>query len=136
MCAALTAADLKSVGLNPDPSPPRPPNSPDPGSAYCTYTKAWVKDGGIEFDIFDAGADAKATVATILGESGPMQPAGLSGVEESLLALSANAGGPARHASLVVRDRGLVFSLAIPTGAKAKEQLFTLAKLVLDRVKH
>jgi hypothetical protein len=136
MCAALTAADFKAVGLNPDPAAPRPPNSTEPGGAYCTYTKAWVKDGGIELDIFDAGADAKATLATILGDAGPAQPAGLSGVEESLINLSADAGGTAKHAFLVVRDKGLVFTIAIPTGAKAKEQLFALARLVLDRVKH
>jgi hypothetical protein len=136
MCAALTAADFKAVGLSPDPAAPRPPNSTEPGSAYCTYTKAWVKDGGIEFDIFDAGADAKDTLATILGDAGPVQPAGLSGVEESLLNLSADAGGTAKHAFLVVRDKGVVFTIAIPSSAKAKEQLFALARLVLDRVKH
>lgn len=136
MCGALTVADFKAVGLSPDPVAPRPPNSVEPGGAYCTYTKAWVKDGGIEFDIFDSGADAKNTVATILGDAGPAQPAGLGGVEESLLNLSADAGGTAKHAFLVVRDQSLVFSIAIPTGAHAKEQLFVLARLVLGRVKH
>ena len=136
MCAALTAADFKAVGLSPDAVAPRPPNSTEPGGAYCTYTKAWVKDGGIEFDMFDAGADAKATVATILGDAGPAQPGGLSGVEESLLNLSADAGGTVKHAFLVVRDKGLVFTIAIPTGVRAKEQLFALARLVLARVKH
>jgi hypothetical protein len=136
MCAALTAADFKAVGLAPDPAPPRPPNSTEPGGAYCTYTKAWVKDGGIEFDIFDSGSDAKATLATILGDAGPAKPAGLTGVEESVLNLSADAGGTTRHAFLAVRDKGLVFTIAIPTGPKAKEQLFALARLVLDRVKH
>src|SRR5262245_12884223 len=97
MCAALTAADFKGVGLSPDAAPPRPPNSPDPAGAYCTYTKAWVKDGGIEFDVFDAGENPRETVATILAETEPMQPAGLGGVEESLLDLSASAGGSASH---------------------------------------
>jgi hypothetical protein len=95
-----------------------------------------VKDGGIELDIFDAGADPQEAVATILGEAGPMQAAGLPGVDESLLNLAADAGGSVKHASLVVRHRGLVFTLAIPTGARAKDQLFALAKLVLERVKH
>jgi hypothetical protein len=36
MCAALTPADLEAVGLQPDPTPPRPPNSGEPTGAYCT----------------------------------------------------------------------------------------------------
>src|SRR6187401_618984 len=47
MCVALTAADFTAVGLSPDPTPPRPPNSDEKTGAYCTYTKAFPVAGGL-----------------------------------------------------------------------------------------
>jgi len=38
-------------------------------------------------------------------------------------------------AVLVVRRGGLVFALSLPSGPKAKDQLFALAKLVLARLR-
>jgi hypothetical protein len=135
MCAALTAEDFKAVGLNPDPAPPRPPNSTERSGAYCTYTKAFPSGGGLEFDIFDGESDPAGAVKTILGESGPPQPAGLSGVDESLLSLSPGEKG-LTVATLVVRHRRLVFAITIPSSPKAKDQLLALAPLVIARVKH
>jgi hypothetical protein len=135
MCAALTAEDFKAVGLNPDPAPPRPPNSTEPTGAYCTYTKVFPSGGGLEFDIFDGESDPVGVVKTMLGESGPAQPAGLAGVDESLLSLSPGEKGHTT-ATLVVRHRRLVFGITIPSSPKAKDQLLALASLVLSRVKH
>jgi hypothetical protein len=135
MCAAVTAEDFRAVGLNPDPAPPRPPNSTEPSGAYCTYTKAFPIGGGLEFDIFDGESDPAGVVKTILGESGPAQPAGLSDVDESFLSLSPGEKGRT-VATLVVHHRRLVFGIAIPSSPKAKDQLLALARLVLSRVKH
>ena len=86
MCAALTAADFTAVGLAPDSTPPRPPNSTEPAGAYCTYTKAFPIAGGLEFDIFDGESDPTGVVKTMLGEGrGTPTPAGLAGVDDSVL---------------------------------------------------
>jgi hypothetical protein len=135
MCAALTAADFTAVGLNPDPKPPRPPNSDDPTGAYCTYTKAFPVAGGLELDIFDGESDPAGVVKTILAEGGKPRPAGLAGVDESLLSLSPGEKGHTL-ATLVVRHRRLVFAITVPSGPKAKDQLMALGQLVLSRVKH
>ena len=135
MCAALTAADFRAVGLNPDPVPPRPPNSTEPTGAYCTYTKAFPINGGIELDIFDGESDPAGVVKTILSEAGPARPAGLAGVDESALSLSQGEKGQTM-AMLVARHRRLVFAITIPSSPKAKEQLLALAQVALTRVKH
>jgi hypothetical protein len=135
MCAALTAADFTAVGLSPDPTPPRPPNSDEKTGAYCTYTKAFPIAGGLEFDIFDGESDPAGVVKTILAEGGKATPAGLAGVDDSLLALSPGEKG-VTIAVLVVRHRRLVFVITIPSTPKAKEQLLLLGKVVLSRVKH
>lgn len=136
MCAALVAADFKAVGLNPDPVAPRPPNSTEPAGAYCTYTKAFPINGGLEFDIFDGESDPVGVVKTMLSESGPGRPAGLAGVDESVLNLSGEGEKGLKTATLVVRHRRLVFGITIPASAKAQQQLFALAEVVLGRVKH
>jgi len=132
MCDALTPADLKAQGLAPDAK--TTVNVPEPISAYCTYAGRSGATGGIELDVFAAGADALDTQKTILGELSGMKPAGYPGVDESLMNLEAVSGGP-KFAVLVVRKAGLVFTLSLPSGPKAKDQLFALAKLVLGRLK-
>ena len=136
MCAALTAADFTAVGLAADAAPPRPPNSTEPTGAYCTYTKAFPIAGGLELDIFDGESDPAGVVKTMLGEGiGAPTPAGLAGVDESLLSQGASEHGHTM-ASLIVRHRRLVFGITIPQSPKAKGQLLALAQLVLARVKH
>jgi len=135
MCAALTAADFSAVGLHPDPTPPRPPNSTEPTGAYCTYNKAFPIAGGLEFDIFDGESDPVGVVKTMLSESGPRKPAGLAGVDESVFTESPGDKG-VTMTGLVVRHRRLVFGITVPASPKAREQLLALAPLVLARVKH
>jgi hypothetical protein len=135
MCAALTPADFTAVGLQPDQTPPRPPNSTEPTGAYCTYTKAFPIAGGLEFDIFDGESDPVGVVKTILSESGRPAPAGLAGVDESVFTESPGSKGITMEA-LVVRHRRLVFVITVPASPKANAQLLALAPLVLSRVKH
>jgi hypothetical protein len=135
MCAALTAADFTAVGLAPDPAPPRLPNSDAPTGAYCTYTKAFPIAGGLEFDIFDGESDPVGVVKTMTAEGGRPSPAGLAGVDDSLLSLSPGEKGHTM-ATLVVRHRRLVFAITIPSSPKAKDQLVALAQQVLSRVEH
>jgi hypothetical protein len=134
MCEALTAADFTAVGPTPDPMP-RPPNSDDKTNAYCSYTKAFPVDGGLELDVFDGESDPRDVVKTILAESGKPTPASLPGVDESVFTTSAGNKGRTL-ASVVVRHRRLVFAITVPASPKAKEQLTALATLVLSRVKH
>jgi len=136
MCAALGAEDFRSVGLTPDPALPRPPNSTEPTGAYCTYTKAFPVDGGLELDIFDGESDPAGVFRTILAEGGRPAPAGLIGVDESAISLSDPGRGSHRLASLAVRHRRLVFVITIPAGPEAQRQLTSLAKTVLGRVNH
>ncbi|HEY8209299.1 MAG TPA: hypothetical protein VIG99_17545 [Myxococcaceae bacterium] len=133
MCEALTVADLKAAGLAPD-AKGLSANVPEPTSAYCVYAGKSGATGGIELDLFDAAGDVKGTWETILGEMAPPKPAGLPGTDESVIDLEAVSGGP-KFAVLVARRGNLVFSLSLPAGPKAKDQLFSLAKLVLARVK-
>jgi hypothetical protein len=135
MCAALTPADFSAVGLHPDATPPRPPNSTEPAGAYCTYTKAFPIAGGLELDIFDGETDPAGVVKTILSESGSPAPAGLPGVDESVFTRSPGNKG-VTMATIVVRHRRLVFAITVPESPKAKEQLLALAPLVLSRVEH
>ena len=136
MCAALKAEDFQAVGLNPDPTPPRPPNSTEPSGAYCTYTKVFPIAGGLELDIFDGESDPVGVVKTMLGEGlSKPTPAGLAGVDESRLSQAAGDKGHTM-ASLIVRHRRLVFGITIPQSPKSTEQLLALAKVVLSRVKH
>lgn len=134
MCEALTPADFTAVGLRPD-ATPRPPNSDDKTNAYCGYTTAFPVDGGLELDIFDGEADPREVVKTILAESGKRTPASLPGVDDAIFTESRGNAG-ATVASIVVRHRRLVFTIAVPSGAKAREQLAALAQRVLTRVRH
>jgi hypothetical protein len=67
MCAALKAEDFTAVGLSPDPTPPRPPNSVESTGARCTCTKAFPIAGGLELDIFDGASDPAGVVKTMPG---------------------------------------------------------------------
>ena len=135
MCAALGADDFKAVGLGPDAIAP-PPNSTEPTGAYCTYTKAFAVDGGLELDVFDGESDPAGVFKTILAEGATTTRAGLAGVDDSAISVSAPGRGGQHIASIAVRHRRLVFAITIPAGPKAQDQLLALSKIVLTRVKH
>lgn len=136
LCAAITVEDLRAVGLQPDldmPSVNPSDDADDSVGAYCGYTSASAAMGGIEFDVF-YDDQPLAIQRTILGEGGgEMTPAGLPDVDESLLGLSITAGGPP-FASILVRRANCVFTIGIPTGPNARDQLLTLAGLALQRL--
>jgi hypothetical protein len=128
MCDAVTAADLAAAGLKPDLQQPSVgPGDPNPNEgAYCTYTRAYASEGGIELDIFYP-AD-HGVYQTVVGEgSGRGRPSGLSAVDESSLD---DQGNPAE---ISVRRGTLVFALTIPGGSRAHDQLASLATTVLSR---
>ncbi|HET8625976.1 MAG TPA: hypothetical protein VFL91_01055 [Thermomicrobiales bacterium] len=136
LCAAITVADFRAVGLQPDLDAPvvNPADDGDGGAgAYCSYTRASVAAGGIEFDVF-YDDDPLAVQRTILGEGGgAVTPASLEGADECLLGRSTMP-GEAAHASIVVRRANCVFTIAIPDGPDAAEQLRALARLALQRL--
>jgi hypothetical protein len=136
LCAAITVDDLRAVGLQPDlDAPVVNPGDDADGSAgaYCSYTRASVAAGGIEFDVF-YDDDPLAVQRTILGEGGgAATPASLEGADECLLGRSIMP-GEAAHASIVVRRANCVFTIAIPDGPDADDQLRALARLALQRL--
>jgi hypothetical protein len=133
MAGALTGADLRAEGLAPELDQPELNIDPNGSGVYCTWTRASGASGGIELDLW-AGGEPQLTVQTILAEqSGDMSPAGLAGADDSLIGLSVWSGtGP--FATIVVSREWLVFSLSIPAGPRAHDQLMSLAAVVLERV--
>ena len=136
MAAALTADDLRQYGLEPELDPAEVGiGQEDEGDngVYCGWTRANGAQGGIELDLW-AGEDADATFTTCLAnQTGETRSAGLAGADQSVIGLSVRSGfGP--FASITVIRGELVFSLAIPTGERARDQLMGLAALVLQRL--
>lgn len=131
--SALTVDDLRTVGLQPDLSAPIVNATPDGRSVYCTFTRASGAMGGIEYDAFLAD-DPLACQLTIMGEgTGGYAPADLPGVDDGLISLSVVSGGPP-FARILVRRGNLIFTIAVPTGPRAQEQLTRLAQIVLERL--
>jgi len=130
---ALTVDDLRSVGLEPDLTAPEVTTQPDGRGVYCTFTRASGAMGGIEYDAF-VDDDPLACQLTVMGEgTGSYAPAELSGVDDSLISLSVVSGGPP-FATIIVRRGKLVFTIALPTGPNAQNQLRRLAEIVLERL--
>lgn len=131
--SALTVDDLRAVGLAPDLAAPVVNAEPDGRGVYCTFTRASGAMGGIEYDAFLAD-DPLGCQLTVMGEgTGGYAPADLPGVDDGLIGLSITSGGPP-FARILVRRGNLVFTIAIPTGPKAQEQLVRLSKVVLERL--
>jgi hypothetical protein len=131
MSAALTADDLRAQGLTPERGVPEV-NADGADSIYCTWTEAAGAQGGIELDIWYPAGDSRETFSNVIAEAGgALSPAGLPGADESLFDIPAP---DAVFAGITVRARQLVFSLAIPNGRRAQEQLLYLSALVLRRL--
>jgi len=135
MATALTAADLQAHGLEPEleQTAVGVEDEGDGVGVYCGWTRASGAQGGIELDLWSVG-DPATTFATILAnQTGEMRPAGLAGADQSMIGLSVRSGfGP--FATIAVARGGLVFTLAIPTGQHASDQLMGLASVVLERL--
>lgn len=130
LCSALTAADFTKAGV--PVSGLRQANLDGANGAYCVYES---KAGNAEFDIFfPAGANPRevtATEQTVLGEvGGKYESVRIAGADDAQIAITTD-----RTASIVVRKGKAVFDINIPKTAGARQQLITLAQIVLGRLK-
>ena len=133
LCSALTPADFTKAGI--PVSGLGQANLDGNDGAYCVYTS---KAGKVEFDIFfPAGAnprDVDATEKTVLGEGGCRhEPLRLAGADDAQICL--NMPDLKDSSSIVVRKGKAVFDIVVPKGAKARQQLIDLARIVLGRLK-
>ena len=131
-CALLQPADFAAAGVAGARSPVD--HGGGAGNHYCMYTQASGADGGIELDVFLDGnaVDAEATWSTARSEltPGSSGAALLPGIDQGELLAS-----PRGFSWLLVRQGRLTFVLSIPGGAHVEEQLLTLGRLVLERVR-
>jgi hypothetical protein len=133
MCSALTPADFTKAGV--PVSALSQANTDGNDGAYCVYKSA---AGKVEFDIFyPAGGNANevmGTEKTVLGEgAGKYQAVKLAGADTAQISLAMP--DLPNSAGIVVRKGKAVFNIVVPKGAKAQEQLLTLARMVLARIK-
>lgn len=134
LCSALTAADFTKAGV--PVSALRDANVDDSASAYCVYDS---KAGQVEFDIFYPAGDtpeaAKGTERTVLAEvGGKFESIKLAGTDSASINLAVPGKQPS--ASIAVRRNTAVFTIGIPAGANAREQLLKLSQIVLARLQH
>lgn len=136
----LTQADFARAGLHVNAKPSV--NLDGTANAYCTYSGRSGASGGVELDVFfPAGSspgEVTSTVNAVIGSDGPEQAKqyvneNVPGTDASLVALSLQSNGPPFAANMV-RKGDLVFSLSLPSGPKAANQLLQLSELVLARI--
>lgn len=133
LCSALTVADYNKAGV--PVTALKEANLDNDANAYCVYDS---KNGKVEFDIFypagESADDAKGTERTVLAEVGGkfenMQMAGADSAEIDL-----SVPGKQPSASIAVRWRTAVFTINIPAGSNARQQLTTLAETALIRLR-
>ncbi|HYX53597.1 MAG TPA: hypothetical protein VE783_09095 [Candidatus Limnocylindrales bacterium] len=133
LCNALTPADFSKAGV--PVSALSQANTDGNDGAYCVYKSS---AGKVEFDIFyPAGANAAevlATEKTVLGEGGSKYtPLKLAGADRAQISLAMP--DLPQSAGIVVRKGNAVFDIVVPRGTKAREQLVTLAQVVLGRIR-
>jgi hypothetical protein len=134
MCAALMPVDFTRAGV--PVSGLSNANTDDNDSAYCVYDS---KAGKVEFDIFfpagDTPAAVKATETTVLREvGGKFTPVSLPGADSAQINLAVPGKQPS--AGIAVRKGAAVFALNLPQSPDARQQLLTLAQIVLSRLEH
>jgi len=133
LCSALTPADFTNAGLLV--TRIAAANIDSPASAYCVYES---KVGKVEFDIFfPAGSNTEevdATERTVIAEAengGKKEAVKVSGADHAyFVPVPIN-----KDLSIVVRKRSTVFNIDVPEGPNARQQLITLAQIVLGRLK-
>jgi hypothetical protein len=134
MCAALMPVDFTRAGV--PVSGLLNANTDDNDSAYCVYDS---KAGKVEFDIFYPAGDSPVAVKgvekTVLAEvGGKFTPVPLPGADSAQTNLAVPGKQPS--ASIAVRKNAAVFTVNIPQGPNARQQLLTLAQTVLSRLEH
>jgi hypothetical protein len=127
LCALLSADDWAQFGYVTADSPTV--DTDGAGSAYCVYAGQSGGTGGLELDAFVDVAlqDAVETQETILDEGPDMEPIDLPGADAAFI------GDEGDVAGIVVRTGRFTFTIALPSGDDAEEQLKTLANEVIDQ---
>jgi hypothetical protein len=133
LCSALTPGDFNNAGL--PVTRIGAANIDGPASADCVYESKGAK---VEFDIFfPAGSNIEevdATERTVIAEvesDGKKEAVKISKADHAhFLPAPIN-----KRLSIVVRKGSTVFNIDVPDGPNARQQLTTLAELVLSRLK-
>ena len=131
LCQLLSAADWIAAGLSGARSPSINSDGPGTGSAYCTYGSSSGASGGLELDVFVGPTlnDAQTTFATIAQSLPPSDPPTLSGIDDGLINTNIDPG----FGAILVRAGKLVVTITLPTSGAARDQLTSLAQIVLSR---
>lgn len=132
MCAALSVSDFAKAGVPITATASQ--NSDDETNAYCGFQG---KSGSAELDVFlpagDSSVQAIGVERTVYGEvGGHFEPVTLAGVDSAQINLAVPGKKPS--AGIVVRRGLAVFTLNLPAGPNAREQLLSLAQTVLSRL--
>ena len=126
-CGLLGPGDFAAVGVSGARTPTK--NSDGPADAYCVYSGVSGATGGIEFDIFIGDPVASYQQIVANGALIADTTGDLPGVD----AVGTVMNGPGNMAAIGARKGAMAFNIDVPTGPKARAQLISLAKLVLQR---
>lgn len=133
MCSALTPADFSKHGV--PVSALKEANLDGQEGAYCVYSS---KAGKVEFDIFfPAGANAKEilqTEKTVLGEGrARFERVQIPGADNAQISMSLP--DLPGSACIVVRKGKAVFTIVIPRTSTSRQQLMSLGRVALGRLR-
>jgi hypothetical protein len=133
MCSALAPADFTRQGT--PVSALKEANLDGPEGAYCVYSS---KAGKVEFDIFfPAGGNANEilqTEKTVLGEGrARYEHVQIPGADAAQFSMSLP--DLPGSACIVTRKGKAVFTIVIPRTSRSRQQLMSLARTVLIRLK-
>jgi hypothetical protein len=134
LCSALAPADFTKAGVTV--TALKDANLDSDSNAYCVFES---KAGKVEFDIFypagETPSDAAGTEKTVLAEvGGKFESIQIPGTDSA--AINLNVPGKQPSASVAVQRKTAVFTINIPAGANARQQLTALAQTVLSRLQH
>jgi hypothetical protein len=132
LCGLLGAGDFAAAGV-PGTTTAKE-NNTDDNDVYCVFAGKSAGTGGVEFDAFLAASssDSGASYAEVSGsfvDTGGVAKAAFPDADGAALQTDTAEG----FAGIAIWKGKLVFDIGIPTSAAAKDQLITLAKLVLQR---
>ena len=132
LCGLLGPGDFAAVGVQGTGRPSE--NNPDPNNAYCVYAGKSAGTGGVEFDAFLAASKADSQ-ASYEAASAPMLDFANDGKtafpDADGAAIRQDIPGP--YAEIAIWKGRLVFDIGIPPSNASKDQLISLAKVVLLR---
>lgn len=136
MCV-LTQHDFQSLGITVE-SKPTVNLDENGANAYCVYRGKSGATGGVELDVFyPAGSNAEEIAntwkATLGSDPGAQyEPERIPRVDESVYSLEVPQPGHPAFAANAVRRGDLIFTISLPSGPNAKNQLLRLSQIVLS----